>query len=140
VNYLDTSVLVAALATEVHTPRAQRWLLAAEADALATSGWATAEFSSAMSLKLRMGSIDPEGRKAALDGLAAMLSDSLVLLTIVDAYFHAAAGFADRHTLGLRAPDALHLAIAAGNGATLVTLDKRLASAGKKLGVATRLI
>jgi predicted nucleic acid-binding protein len=40
----------------------------------------------------------------------------------------------------LRAADALHLAIAKDIGATLCTFDKRLASAGKALGVSARLI
>ncbi|MBV9375949.1 MAG: VapC toxin family PIN domain ribonuclease, partial [Alphaproteobacteria bacterium] len=41
-----------------------------------------------------------------------------------------------RFDLGLRAPDALHLAIARRLDATLVTLDRRLAIAANQLGVA----
>ena len=41
-----------------------------------------------------------------------------------------------RFDLGLRTPDALHLAIAHRLDATLLTLDRRLATAARELGVA----
>jgi uncharacterized protein len=41
-----------------------------------------------------------------------------------------------RFDLGLRAPDAVHIAIARRLDATLVTLDRRLAAAARELGVA----
>ena len=42
-----------------------------------------------------------------------------------------------RHAIGLRAGDALHLAICADHGATLCTLDRRLGDAGPLVGVRT---
>jgi predicted nucleic acid-binding protein len=54
--------------------------------------------------------------------------------------FRAAAKFADQHALGLRAGDALHLAIASEHGAMVHTLDQRLAKAGPALGVPTQLL
>ena len=44
--------------------------------------------------------------------------------------------FASRLPLALRAPDALHLAIARRLDVALVTLDRRMAAAAKELGVA----
>jgi predicted nucleic acid-binding protein len=41
-----------------------------------------------------------------------------------------------RFDLALRAPDALHLAIARRLDSTLVTLDRRVAAAGRELGIA----
>lgn len=139
-NYVDTSVLVAALTKEADTRRAERWLTAASAGNLAISDWVVAEFSAALSIKLRVGSIDVLQRATALAAFARMIDESFVLAAITSGHFRAAARFADKHEFGLRAPDALHLAIASGEGATLCTLDKRLASAGKALGVATRLL
>ena len=46
--------------------------------------------------------------------------------------------YARRFDLRLRAPDALHLAIACRLDATLVTLDRRLAEAARELGVRSR--
>jgi predicted nucleic acid-binding protein len=139
-NYIDTSVLVAALTTEPHTLRAERLLTSGRAGGLAISEWVVAEFSSALSLKLRLGTIDLEARRAGLEALGTMIEQSLVLLPVTSAHFRTAARFADQHQLGLRAPDALHLAVAADHGAMLCTLDKRLAGAGKALGVASKLV
>ena len=44
-----------------------------------------------------------------------------------------------RFDLRLRAPDALHLAIARRVDATLITLDRRLASAARELGIAVEM-
>jgi uncharacterized protein len=139
-KYVDTSVLVAALTSEVNTRRAERWLTTSSRDDFAISEWVVAEFSAALSIKLRIGSIGIEMRHAALEALGVMMAQSFTLLPVVSAHFRTAARFADRHTLGLRAPDALHLAIAAEQSAILCTLDKGLAAAGKALGVATKLI
>ena len=46
----------------------------------------------------------------------------------------------DQYALGLRAADALHLAICADHGATLCTLDHRLSDAGSALGVNAMLL
>ena len=47
---------------------------------------------------------------------------------------------ADQYALGLRAGDALHLAVCAGQGAVLSTLDRRLDEAAAALGVKTALL
>jgi predicted nucleic acid-binding protein len=46
----------------------------------------------------------------------------------------------EKHGLGRRAGDALHLATASEHGATAHTLDQRLAEAGPALGAPTRLL
>jgi predicted nucleic acid-binding protein len=137
-NYVDTSVFVAAFTQEQQTQRAERWLTSSSD--LTISDWTITEFSSAIAMKLRVGSVDLETRTAALDAFAVLTAESLTLLAVERGHFREAALFADRYELGLRAPDALHLAIAADDGATVVTLDRRLATAGKKLGVPTRLL
>lgn len=63
-----------------------------------------------------------------------LAADSFVVLGVAGSQFRAAA-FADQHSLGLRAGDALHLAIAFDTGAMVMTLDKRLAEAGVNIGV-----
>lgn len=62
------------------------------------------------------------------------------MLPVTGGHFRAAAKFVDQHTLGLRAGDALHLATAADYGATVYTLDQRLAGAGPMLAIPTRLL
>lgn len=136
--YLDTSLVVAALTPEAATPRAQAWL-AANPD-LFVSDWVTTETSSALSIKLRTGQIDLDSRARALAMYHRLLADNFIVLPVLPAHHRTAAAFADRHDLGLRAGDALHLAVAADHGLTLATLDERMAQAGPTLGVVTRLV
>ena len=99
-----------------------------------------AEFSSALSIKLRTGQIKAEHRADALAAFTRLKADSLTILPVTRLEFRTAAQFADQHTLGLRAGDALHLAICADHGATLCTLDRRLGEAGPAPGVKTLLL
>jgi predicted nucleic acid-binding protein len=68
------------------------------------------------------------------------LRRQLAIISVVPESFDRAARIADQYELGIRAADALHLAIAFAYGATLCTLDRRLSAAGPPLGVATLLV
>jgi len=138
--YLDTSLVVAALTNEIRTASVQAWLGGRQSDAFLVSDWVTAEFSAALSIKLRNGQIDESARAQALGGYGRLLNANLAVLPVTAQQFHTAARMADRYDLGLRAADALHLAIAAEYGATLCTLDQRQREAGPAIGVMTLLV
>jgi uncharacterized protein len=118
----------------------QAWLVAQSPEDLAISDWVTTEFSSALSVKLRTGQIDTTDRMEALALLTRLAAESFTVLPVTRSQFRTGARFADQHALGLRAGDGLHLAVCADHGATLCTLDRRLADAGPALGVKTMLL
>ena len=138
--YLDTSLLVAALTNETETDRVQRWLGREAEDDLVISDWVATEFSSALSIKLRAGHIEPAHRADALAMFARLTTDNFLVVPVSRLQFRTAARFADQHSLSLRAGDALHLAVCADHGATLCTLDRRLSDAGPVLGIKTMLL
>ena len=138
--YLDTSLLVAALTNESETERMQRWLGQQQRDDLAISDWVTTEFSSALSIKLRAGHIGVAHRADVLATFTRLTTESFTVVPVSRLQFRTAARFVEQHMLGLRAGDALHLAICADHGATLCTLDRRLSEAGAALGVKTMLL
>lgn len=134
--YCDTSLVVAGLSSEPMTELVQIWLADQEADSLCISPWVVTEFSSAVSLKVRRGDLDPAGKAQMLSSWQQVQQDHLVLVPVPDQAFALAARFCDRDDLGLRAGDALHLAVASLGGHRLATLDKQLAAAALAVGVA----
>ena len=133
--YVDTSVLLPTLIAEPTTEAVYDFLGAADQELL-ISDLAAAEVASALSRLARMALLtdaDAYARLTDFDAWRAAMS-SPVDIAASDARL--AYIYVRRFDLGLRAPDALHIAITRRLDATLVTLDRRLATAARELGVA----
>ena len=115
--------------------RGRYWFARQKPGDLAISDWVVAEVSSALSIKLRLGAISAVERAEVLAAFGRLSDRSFVVLPIDRAQFRNAARLADLSELALRAADALHVAIALDHGATLCTLDQRLADAASAVGV-----
>ena len=133
--YLDTSVLLPTLIAEPSTEAVYQYLGAIDQELL-ISDFAAAEVASALSRLVRMTLLtgaDASARLADFDAWRATMS-SPVDIQASDARL--AYVYVRRFDLALRAPDALHLAITRRLSASLVTLDKGLATAAQVLGIA----
>lgn len=133
--YLDASVGVAAIIDEPHSERIWQWLRDNSGATICASNWVDTEVCSALSIKMRTGALDAPARADALDTWRTLNRNSLIMLPIADRHFRIASDIAMDHALGVRAGDALHLAIARDTGCTLVTLDRVMAEAAPLLGV-----
>ncbi|SDY60403.1 hypothetical protein SAMN05661080_04009 [Modestobacter sp. DSM 44400] len=136
-RYLDASVLVSAITNEPSSTEIRVWLGSQPPDELLISDWVSTEVAAAMSRKVRMGAIADARRRQAMRTFTALSTGTLTSSAVTRPDFRHAAELAERHETGLRAGDALHLAIAARLGATLHTLDVRQAEAGRALGIDT---
>jgi predicted nucleic acid-binding protein len=139
-SYLDTSVIVALLTGEASAARIRLWLNNHKPSPLTISHWSYTEVSSALSLKLRTDQIAVRAYEAAQRQFHLLANNSFEVLPVLQKHFYEAARYCDRHDLGLRSGDALHLAVAMELNAEIVTLDKRFSTAAQTLGARCTLI
>lgn len=104
-----------------------------------TSKWCETEAASALATKVRTGALPAERYDALLQVIQRWLR-STVNVAIEEHHFVLATRLLAQRTKPLRGGDALHLAIAADAGATLWTLDRKMAEAGQALGLDVRLL
>jgi predicted nucleic acid-binding protein len=88
-----------------------------------------------LSMKLRERRLGAADRAKVLAAFARLAEESLEVWPVTRGDLRTAARFADRHASGLRAGDALHLAISAERGAPICTLDRAMIAAARTLGV-----
>ncbi len=133
-DYLDTSLVISLIAPEPSTAAAQEWLATGADDGLAISDWVVTEVASALSLIERVGRLVAEGRAQAWSNLQQLMAADLTVLPVSRQAFQVAAEMAGGASLGLRAGDALHLAVAGEFGARVVTRDVGQAQAARSMG------
>lgn len=134
--YFDTSAVVPLILPEAASASLQRWLMGVDRTRLALSGWTTAEFASALGLRFRSGALTQAEAMAAWAEYRRAILASFAILPVASSDCDLAARLVLRFDLGLRAGDALHLAVAQNAGvSSIVTLDKRLAAATAQVGL-----
>lgn len=129
--YLDTSVVIPLFLDDDHAPRARAW--AKSGRMVALSPWTATEFSSALSMQVRVKHLT-ESERTGFERAFDVWARSGQMLEFQPERFLDARLLLQKHSR-LRAPDALHLAIAQWNGLQLATLDVVLREAALAEGM-----
>lgn len=133
--YLDASVLVSLFVAEARSDDAQAGL---QGRALFISDLAAAEFSAAISRRVRMGELHADHAPNLFAAFDAWTATAANRAFIEGGDMLAAIGLVRRLDLRLRTPDAANLAIAQRLGAAVFTFDKKMAEAASALGLAVQ--
>jgi len=136
VLYFDTSFIVPLLRPESNSTAVSAFLSVLQPAQLAVSQWTRVEVFSALAREVRVSAVSAQDANEAIVRFNDMLRRAFTVLLPDQADFETAARYVARFESGLRAGDALHLAIAANRSASAIyTLDKGLIAAGKILGL-----
>jgi len=135
-HYFDTSFLAPLILQEATSSKVERFIAGSPAGELAVSHLTRIEFSSLLAREVRMGGLDGEAARSADAQFETMVRESFTVLLPNADDFDLAKAYLANHASGLRAADALHLAVAKNHrGETIYTLDKTLLKAAKLLGL-----
>lgn len=132
--YLDASALASLFMPDRHS-MAIRSLLRSDLAAIGVSDFASAEFASAVARRVRMGELTTVQGSRLLNVYDGWIAATAELLEVEPADVRVASTFVRRFELGLRAPDALHVAVCQRLELPLLTFDERQAKAAERLGV-----
>ncbi|MGH9875769.1 MAG: type II toxin-antitoxin system VapC family toxin [Pyrinomonadaceae bacterium] len=131
--YFDTSFLPPLVLEEKSSRKIEAYVTTLPAGDLYLSHWTRLEFSSLVAREVRMRGLTPEEGQAVLLQFDQLVEESyrVILPTALD--YELAREYLKQFATGLRAGDALHLAIASNHGATkILTLDEGMLKAGKQ--------
>ena len=135
-RYFDTSFLMPIFVGEASSARIERILSQQPVGQAAVSEWTRVEFSSAIARQVRVGGVDDKEAKAIETAFETYIENSFGVITPAAADYDLAKSFIRRYETGLRAGDALHLAIASNHRAEAIySLDRGMLRAGRALGL-----
>jgi predicted nucleic acid-binding protein len=135
-RYCDTSFLAPLIREEATSSRIQRFMAGVPVGELAISRWTEVEFASLLAREVRAGALGADAAREADALFADMIEQSFIVLLPGAEDYALAGDFLRRHETGLRAADALHLAVAHNHRAEAIyTLDKTMLKAGRTLGL-----
>ena len=134
--YFDTSFLAPLILPEPTSDKIATFIAQLPTQPFAVSDWTRVEFASLIARIVRVGSLDARAALEADAKFETMVQRSFDLLLPSRNDFSLAKQYITRFETGLRAADALHLAIAGNHRARAIySLDKTLLRAGRLLGL-----
>lgn len=137
--YLDTSFLAPLFREEAASRKVADFVSRQSAGTLAVSKWTGVEFASLVSRDVRMGVLTAAEGRQLVDEFGSVVASSLFVFVPNSYDFELAGEYVANFATQLRAPDALHLAVAHNNGVGFVaTLDEGMLSAAKRLKIPAR--
>ena len=132
--YLDTSFIAPLVISENSSAAVEALVMKVKSGDLVTGMWTQVELASLVARKRRMGEITAADADAVRRECRHILEESFNILAPAAADFATATKYLEMPKTGLRAGDALHLAIAANHGARKIwSLDRGFVQAGKYL-------
>ena len=135
-HYFDTSFLAPLVRQERTSSRIGRFMAGLPTGELAISRWTEVEFASLLARDVRMGAIAGDEARMVDALLEDVIRQSFVVLLPSGDDYERARHYLRNYETGLRAGDALHLAIAGNHRAKAIySLDKTMIKAGKILGL-----
>ena len=143
--YFDTSFLVPLILPEATSDKIAAFVRRLSTEELTVSHWTRVGFSSLIAREVRVGGLDVQAAARADARFEAMVDESFSVLLPNADDFALARRYLGQFETGLRAGDALHLAVASNHRAAVIySLDKTLLKAGKildlpvSMGIRTR--
>lgn len=133
--YADTCILLSLFIRDSGTRAALDWLDKAGTRPVFASHWTVTEFISAVGIMARRGDISAQLHRESIAGFRRFCAGRLRLEAPVAADYERAAIWLENYPSGLRAGDALHLALCARLGTRLCTADATLVRAAEALGL-----
>ena len=134
-QYCDTSFIVPLLLKEATSEPIGDFVRSLDQNVLVTSTWTRTEFNSLLGIRVRSRSMEAEDARRAEEYLDKLL-ESFGILDVAPADLELARRMLRDFDVGLRAGDALHLAIARNRGAeNVLSLDKKMLRAGRVFGI-----
>ena len=130
--YLDASALLPLFINEARSDQAHESL---RDNVLIISDFAIAEFSSGVARRARAGEVNDSGAASVLAALDAWTLKATRRETLTAGDINSAISLMRRLEMGLRAPDAINIAIAERCAATLLTFDEKMARSARALGM-----
>jgi len=132
--YLDTNLLLPLFVGEAESRRIEAWL-GGPAVVPVISDLGVLEFSAVMSRLVREGRATPEKARSTIRLFGRWYASRGRPIAITRRLFTLARGFVEQPALGVRGPDALHLALVHATGLPFATFDVRLRGAAATLGL-----